>query len=139
MTTDATAPVLTARPARSPLAGVLRACVQAYRWTISPLLGPSCRYYPTCSAYALDALDEHGALRGTWLAATRILRCHPWHEGGYDPVPPGRHRAHGTHAHDASSCAAHGGREAATTPSTVSAAARPDGSVRAASTSDSHG
>jgi putative membrane protein insertion efficiency factor len=88
LTADATPPASFARPARSPLAWLLRACVQAYRWTISPLLGPSCRYHPTCSAYALGALDEHGALRGSWLAARRILRCHPWHEGGYDPVPP---------------------------------------------------
>lgn len=87
MSADATTPALPADAARSPLALALRALVHAYRWTISPLLGPSCRYYPTCSAYALDALDEHGAIRGAWLAVRRILRCHPWHEGGYDPVP----------------------------------------------------
>ncbi len=61
--------------------------VHAYRLCVSPLLGPNCRYYPTCSAYALDALKLHGALRGGWLATRRICRCHPWHPGGYDPVP----------------------------------------------------
>jgi putative membrane protein insertion efficiency factor len=73
--------------ARSPLAWLARGFVLAYRFFLSPMLGPSCRYYPTCSQYALDAIDEHGALRGAWLAARRILRCHPWHEGGFDPVP----------------------------------------------------
>ena len=61
--------------------------VKAYRWLISPLIGPSCRFYPSCSAYALDALEQHGALRGGWLAVRRLGRCHPWNEGGYDPVP----------------------------------------------------
>jgi putative membrane protein insertion efficiency factor len=61
--------------------------VNVYRIGISPYLGPSCRYSPTCSKYALDALQIHGALKGTWLTAKRILSCHPWSEGGYDPVP----------------------------------------------------
>ena len=61
--------------------------VHAYRLFLSPLLGPNCRYYPTCSAYALQALQLHGAVRGSWLAARRVCRCHPWHPGGYDPVP----------------------------------------------------
>lgn len=74
-------------PRRSPLAAVARALILVYRWTLSPLLGPRCRFYPSCSAYALEAVDSHGALRGLWLALRRIGRCHPWHPGGYDPVP----------------------------------------------------
>ena len=72
----------------SPAAAVLQGLVHVYRYTLSPLLGPKCRYYPTCSAYALEALAQHGAMRGSWLSVKRICRCHPWHEGGYDPVPP---------------------------------------------------
>jgi len=71
----------------SPLAVVARAPIHLYRYTLSPLLGPRCRFYPSCSAYALEAIESHGALRGVWLAITRIGRCHPWHPGGYDPVP----------------------------------------------------
>ena len=69
---------------------VLLGLIAAYRLLLSPFLGPSCRFYPTCSAYAGEAIETHGALRGTWLAARRILKCHPWHPGGYDPVPPRR-------------------------------------------------
>jgi hypothetical protein len=61
--------------------------VRAYRLLLSPWLGHACRYQPTCSAYALEALERHGALRGGWLAARRIGRCHPWGGAGYDPVP----------------------------------------------------
>ena len=66
---------------------VLRALVRGYRRWVSPLLAPRCRFYPTCSAYALVALERHGPWRGAWLAVRRLLRCHPWHPGGYDPVP----------------------------------------------------
>jgi len=75
----------------SPLAHLLRALVHIYRWVISPLLGPRCRFMPSCSEYALDALSKHGAVGGSWLTLKRILRCHPWGGSGWDPVPePGR-------------------------------------------------
>ena len=69
------------------LAWPLLLLVALYRYTVSPFLGNNCRYQPTCSEYALQALREHGAFRGTWLAAKRIARCHPWGGSGYDPVP----------------------------------------------------
>lgn len=62
--------------------------LRGYQYLISPLLGPRCRYSPTCSEYAVLALREHGALKGSWLALRRVLRCHPWGSSGYDPVPP---------------------------------------------------
>ena len=74
----------------SPLAWTLLVPVHAYRKLVSPLLPPMCRFYPSCSAYAVEALKEHGAFRGSWLAARRLLRCGPWHPGGLDPVPPRR-------------------------------------------------
>lgn len=61
--------------------------LKGYRFAISPLYGQVCRYHPTCSAYALEAVETHGAVRGTWLAARRVARCHPWAAGGLDPVP----------------------------------------------------
>lgn len=64
-----------------------------YRYGISPMIGPRCRYMPTCSAYALEALERHGPIRGGWLAFRRITRCHPLREGGFDPVPPRRDRS----------------------------------------------
>jgi putative membrane protein insertion efficiency factor len=66
---------------------MLRELVRAYRYFISPMLPPACRFHPNCSAYAEQALRDHGALRGGWLAARRICRCGPWHPGGFDPVP----------------------------------------------------
>jgi putative membrane protein insertion efficiency factor len=77
-------------PARrpGPVARVLLGPVNFYRRWISPVLPPSCRFEPSCSAYAVEALSTHGALRGSWLSVRRLLRCGPWHPGGYDPVPP---------------------------------------------------
>ncbi|NMA51399.1 MAG: membrane protein insertion efficiency factor YidD [Peptococcaceae bacterium] len=60
--------------------------IEAYRAKISPLKKPSCRFYPTCSHYALQAVEKYGPLKGSWMALKRISRCHPWHPGGYDPV-----------------------------------------------------
>lgn len=66
---------------------VLIGLVQVYRWTLKPWLGNACRFEPTCSAYALEALQRHGAIRGTALSGWRLARCHPWCQGGLDPVP----------------------------------------------------
>jgi uncharacterized protein len=66
---------------------VLIAFVRCYQIALSPLLPAACRYYPSCSAYAIEALERHGAWHGGWLALRRIGRCHPFHAGGYDPVP----------------------------------------------------
>ncbi len=67
--------------------GFLLLLVRGYRLFISPLLPAACRYYPTCSAYAIEAIEKHGALGGGWLAIRRLARCHPFRPGGYDPVP----------------------------------------------------
>jgi len=65
--------------------------IRAYQWLLSPLLGSNCRFQPTCSQYAAEAISEHGIVRGTWLALRRVGRCHPWGGSGFDPVPPTRH------------------------------------------------
>jgi putative membrane protein insertion efficiency factor len=65
----------------------LQILIRGYQLIVSPYLGPRCRFHPTCSHYALEAIGRHGAARGAWLAVRRIGRCHPWHPGGYDPVP----------------------------------------------------
>ncbi len=66
---------------------ILIALLKGYRYAISPLLGNNCRFVPSCSEYAVEAIERHGSGRGSWLAMRRILRCHPWCDGGYDPVP----------------------------------------------------
>lgn len=71
----------------SPVSWLLRGLVRAYQLLISPVLPASCRFYPSCSAYAIEALAKHGAAKGSWLAARRVCRCHPWNDGGPDPVP----------------------------------------------------
>jgi putative membrane protein insertion efficiency factor len=72
---------------RSLLVSALVALLRGYKFAISPLLGLNCRFAPSCSEYAVEALERHGVLRGLLLAAKRVSRCHPWHPGGYDPVP----------------------------------------------------
>lgn len=69
------------------------ALLRAYRLVVSPWLGPRCRFHPSCSCYAIEALQEHGGLHGSWLALRRVLRCHPFHRGGVDPVPAAPSRA----------------------------------------------
>jgi putative membrane protein insertion efficiency factor len=82
---------------------VLIALIKGYQYTISPLLGPRCKYYPSCSNYAIGALREHGVLRGLGLASWRLLRCNPFSNGGYDPVPPrGERCRHGHHCREVS-------------------------------------
>lgn len=66
---------------------LLVALLRAYQYAISPLLGRNCRFVPTCSEYAVEAVKKYGAARGGWLGLKRVCRCHPWHPGGYDPVP----------------------------------------------------
>ena len=66
---------------------VLTAAIKGYQYAIRPMIGANCRFFPSCSDYAREAIERHGAAKGSWLAARRICRCHPYHPGGYDPVP----------------------------------------------------
>lgn len=93
---------MTPDPRKKPVAWLVALPVRAYRLLLSPWVGNGCRFQPTCSAYALEALGHHGALKGTWLAAWRVLRCNPWGGQGYDPVPgtDPDHDAHCGHPHD---------------------------------------
>jgi putative membrane protein insertion efficiency factor len=76
---------------------ILTTVIRGYRYLLSPMLGPNCRFYPSCSCYAEEAIESHGAMRGSYLAIRRILRCHPWHEGGFDPVPRRTSAPHHSH------------------------------------------
>jgi putative membrane protein insertion efficiency factor len=91
----------------SPVRRVLLAAIGFYSRAISPALPPRCRFHPTCSAYAAEAIERHGALRGTGLALRRLIKCAPWHPGGFDPVPgePVPHRGTGRDGHSSSTAA----------------------------------
>lgn len=71
----------------SPMQKLLTIIIRGYQNFISPMFGPRCRFHPTCSQYAIEAINKHGSLKGCWLAAKRLLRCHPLNSGGFDPVP----------------------------------------------------
>jgi putative membrane protein insertion efficiency factor len=70
-----------------PMQRIVILLIRTYQYLVSPVLGNHCRFYPSCSCYAVDALQQHGIAKGLYLSVRRISRCHPWHEGGYDPVP----------------------------------------------------
>ena len=113
----------------SAFARVMIAPIRFYQRFISPGLPASCRYYPTCSSYAVEALQVHGAFRGSWLAARRLSRCHPWHQGGMDPVPPVRER----HARSGSSVSVNSVSsvcEHAAEPARPAHGSRPNGTFR---------
>lgn len=73
---------------------ILISIIRFYQKAISPLMPPSCRFYPTCSHYGIEAIKIHGALKGSWLTIKRISKCHPFHPGGFDPVPEKKHHEH---------------------------------------------
>ncbi len=89
---------------RSLVVRLLVGLLHGYQRWISPALPPTCRFYPTCSAYAVGALQAHGVLWGTWLTLRRLLRCAPWHPGGIDPVPPRRARSARKHHEEQAPC-----------------------------------
>lgn len=78
------------RGGRRLLTALMVGCIRVYQYTISPLLGPRCRFWPSCSSYTIEAIQVHGPLKGGWMAVKRIVKCHPGHPGGMDPVPGGR-------------------------------------------------
>jgi uncharacterized protein len=82
------------RSAGSSAARAVIFVIQLYRHTVSPLRLPTCRFTPTCSQYAVEALSEYGVIKGGWLAVVRLLKCGPWHKGGWDPIPERRDAAH---------------------------------------------
>ena len=88
------------------LGAAARVLIRGYQLLISPILPNSCRFYPSCSHYTMEAIQVHGPIKGGWLGAKRIARCHPWNEGGYDPVPGASETAHHDHHHHGD-CAAH--------------------------------
>ncbi|MDE0537114.1 MAG: membrane protein insertion efficiency factor YidD [Rhodospirillales bacterium] len=81
-----------------PIRTALKLLIRGYQLFVSPILGANCRYAPSCSQYAVEAIESHGAVRGSWLAVKRIGRCHPWGGSGYDPVPSGQRRDHAAEA-----------------------------------------
>ena len=87
MSTETASDVSPPAAARGVPARVLLLLIEVYRVTLAPLIGGFCRFVPSCSVYAQDAIRRHGASRGSWLAVRRVLRCHPFHRGGFDPVP----------------------------------------------------
>lgn len=80
-----------------PVSAVLVGAARLYQRYVSPLSAPRCRFYPSCSSYAITAVEKHGALKGTWMAARRLIRCNPWNPGGVDDVPEPGPRASATH------------------------------------------
>lgn len=78
---------------------LLLSMIAFYRRWVSPLLGSHCRFYPSCSQYAQQAIEHHGLARGVWLSFKRLCRCHPWHPGGFDPVPPSNKNPHASCTH----------------------------------------
>lgn len=84
----------------NPISWIFVALIRVYQWFVSPLIGPACRFMPSCSEYAREAIVTHGPVFGTWLALRRLARCHPWGGEGWDPVPPlasGAHRCRDFH------------------------------------------